>query len=568
MTAHALEHQTLHHREIGWVGRYIFSTDHKMIAKQYLLTGLFFAIMGGIMAMIFRAHLAEPGAGLLSPERYNAFVTMHGTFMIFWVAMPILLGFFGNLTIPLMIGAGDMAFPFLNMMSYWTFFLSGLAILVSLFVPGGPFAAGWTGYAPLSANPAFTGVHWGITLWVVGLALEFAAVLMGGVNFIVTPFNLRARGMSLMRLPMVIWMVVIASLLFMLSVGPLIAGALMLLFDNISGTHFYRVSGDAAGDPLLWQHLFWFFGHPEVYVILLPGLGVIAEVFTASARKPLHGYKHILYATIGAGLLSFMVWAHHMFVAGLNPMAAIGFSITTIIISIPFLILVVGLGLTLWGGSLRFNAAFLYALFAYVLFIIGGLTGLPLGATVADIQLQDTYFVVSHFHYVVFASVIMATFAAIQWWFPKLFGKMMNETLGKVHAIASFVLFNVAFIPQFILGFAGYPRRYSGYTHIPMLQGYEWLTDLITVAAILLVLAQFIFVFNFFHSLMAGRKAERNPWQASTLEWLTESPPPHLNWGGTTPVVERGPYEYAVDGATDGVDYEPQGKLMPVRMRE
>jgi cytochrome c oxidase subunit 1 len=403
---------------------------------------------------------------------------------------------------------------------------------------------------------------------VVGLALEFGAILMGGVNFIATPFNLRARGLSLMRLPMMIWMIVIPSLLFMLSVGPLIAGAIMLLFDNIAGTYFFRVSGNAAGDPLLWQHLFWFFGHPEVYVILLPAMGVIAEVFTASSRKPLHGYKHILYTTIGAGLLSFMVWAHHMFVAGLNPIAAIGFSITTIIISIPFLVIVVALGLTLWGGSLRFNAAFLYALFAYVLFIVGGLTGLQLGATVADIQLSDTYFVVAHFHYVVFASVIMSTFAALYWWFPKLFGRMMNETLGKVHATASFVLFNVVFLPQFILGFAGAPRRYAGFTQIPFLGGYEWLNDLISGAAVLLLLTQFIFVFNFFHSLMAGKKAERNPWQATTLEWQTESPPPHLNWGGMVPVVERGPYEYAADGAVDGVDYEPQGRLMPSRVRE
>jgi cytochrome c oxidase subunit 1 len=541
-----------------------------MIAKQYMFTGLSFAIIGGILAMIFRAHLAEPDAGLLTPERYNAFVTMHGTLMIFWVAMPLLLGFFGNLTIPLMIGAGDMAFPFLNMMSYWTFFLSSVVILTSMFVPGGPFAGGWTAYAPLSADSVFTGVHWGLTLWVVGLAMEFGAILMGGVNFIATPFNLRARGLSLMRLPLMIWMIVIPSLLFMLSVGPIIAGALMLLFDNVVGTYFFRVSGDAAGDPLLWQHLFWFFGHPEVYVILLPALGVMAEIFTASSRKPLHGYKHILYTTIGAGLLSFMVWAHHMFIAGLNPIAAIGFSITTIIISVPFLVIVVALGLTLWGGSLRFNAAFLYALFAYVLFIVGGLTGLQLGATVADIQLSDTYFVVAHFHYVVFASVIMSTFAAIHWWFPKLFGRMMNETLGKVHATTSFVLFNVVFLPQFILGFAGYPRRYAGFTHIPLFQGggYEWLNDLITGAAILLVLTQFIFVFNFFHSLMAGKKAERNPWQATTLEWQTESPPPHLNWGGMVPVVERGPYEYAADGAVDGVDYEPQGRLMPSRVRE
>ena len=554
----------LHHTEIGWVGRYIFSTDHKVIAKQYLFNGLFFALFGGLIAMTFRYHLASPDADILSPERYNSFVTMHGTLMIFWVAMPILLGFFGNLTIPLMIGARDMAFPFLNMMSYWTFFLSSLVIMASFFVPGGPFAAGWTGYAPLSASSDLTGVNWGINLWVSGLALEFAAVMMGGINFIATPFVLRARGMSMMRLPLVIWMVVIASLLFMLSVGPLIAGAFMLLLDKNVGTNFYLVTAEAKGDPLLWQHLFWFFGHPEVYVILIPAFGVIAEIFAASARKPLHGYKHIIYATIFAAVLSFMVWAHHMFLAGLNPLAAIGFSITTIIISVPFLVIVVAMGLTLWGGSLRFNAAFLYALFAYSIFIIGGLTGLQLGATVADIQLHDTLFVVAHFHYIIFASVILSTFAAIHWWFPKMFGRMMNETIGRVHAIGTMVLFNIVFMPMFVQGFAGYPRRYAGFGHIPLFDSYEWLTDIISGASIILVLWQFLFVYNFFYSMMAGKKAERNPWEATTLEWMTESPPPHLNWGDTVPVVDRDPYEYAVDG----VDYEPQGRLIPLPVRE
>ena len=396
----------VHHAETGWLGRYIFSTDHKVIAKQYLLNGLFFALFGGIIAMVFRSHLAMPELELLAPERYNAFVTMHGTLMIFWVAMPILLGFFGNLTIPLMIGARDMAFPFLNMMSYWTFFISSVVIMSSFFVPGGPFAAGWTGYAPLSADGSLSGVDWGVNLWAIGLALEFAAVLMGGINFIVTPFVLRARGMGLMRLPLLIWMLVIASLLFMLSVGPLIAGAFMLLFDKNFGTHFYLVTAEAKGDPLLWQHLFWFFGHPEVYVILIPGLGVICEIFPAAARKPVHGYKHIIYATIFAGVLSFMVWAHHMFMAGLNPLAAVGFSITTIIISVPFLVMIVAMGLTLWGGSIRFTAAFLYALFSYTIFIVGGLTGLPLGAVVADIQLHDTYFVVAHFHYVLIGGLL------------------------------------------------------------------------------------------------------------------------------------------------------------------
>ena len=561
-------HAAVPHAEMGWIRTYIFSTDHKMIAKQYLLNGLFFALFGGIIALMFRSHLALPEMEFLEPARYNAYVTMHGTLMIFWVAMPILLGFFGNLTIPLMIGARDMAFPLLNMMSYWTFFISSVVIMASFFVPGGPFSGGWTAYAPLSANAELTGVNWGINLWAVGLALEFAAVLMGGINFVVTPFVLRARGMSLMRLPLVIWMVVIASLLFMLSVGPLIAGTFMLLFDKNVGTHFYLVTGEAVGDPLLWQHLFWFFGHPEVYVILIPGLGVISEIFPAAARKPLHGYKHIIYATIFAGVLSFMVWAHHMFMAGLNPLAAVGFSITTIIISVPFLVIVVAMGLTLWGGSLRFSAAFLYAFFAYVIFIVGGLTGLQLGATVADIQLHDTYFVVAHFHYVIFASVILSTFAAVQWWFPKMFGRLMHEGIGKVHAISTFVLFNLVFTPMFILGFAGYPRRYSGYDHIPFLQEYAWLNDMVSLAGVVLILVQFLFVFNFFYSLIAGKKASMNPWEATTLEWSAPSPPPHLNWGDTVPVIERDPYEYAPEGVENGMDYQPQGRLLSLTARD
>ncbi|MFQ6028207.1 MAG: cbb3-type cytochrome c oxidase subunit I [Dehalococcoidia bacterium] len=549
--------QPLHHTEIGWVGRYLFSTDHKVIGKQYLFTGLFFALLSTGVTLVFRVHVANPEGELLDSATYNSFVTMHGTLMVFWVAMPILLGFFGNLTIPLMIGAKDMAFPTLNMLSFWTFLLSGVLIFASFFVPGGAFAAGWTGYAPLSADSAFTGVNWGIVLWILALALEFAAVLMGGVNFVTTPFNLRARGMGLMRLPMVVWMVMIASLLFMLSVGPLIAGALMLLFDKAVGTSFFLVSGEAAGDPLLWQHLFWFFGHPEVYVVLLPGLGIIAEIFPPAARRPFHGYKHVVYATIGAGLLSFVVWAHHMFVAGLNPGAAVGFSITTIIISVPFFIMSVHMGLVLWGGSLRFHSPFLYALYAYVIFIVGGLTGLPLGAMASDIQLHETYYVVSHFHYTFFSAAIMAAFAGIVWWFPKMFGRTMNETLGKIHSTATFVLFNFTFIPMFVLGFAGFPRRYAGYTHIDSLAAYEWVNDLIAVGVVLLILVQLIFVFNFIYSMLKEKQADKNPWQASTLEWLTESPPPHLNWGDATPVVDRGPYEYAVEG----VDYQPQGSL-------
>ncbi|MBI4245152.1 MAG: cbb3-type cytochrome c oxidase subunit I [Planctomycetes bacterium] len=549
----------------GFVSRYVFSQDHKVIGLQYLITGLIMALLGGIIAVIFRSQLAWPNREVLSPEAYNSFVTMHGTLMVFWVAMPVLIGGFGNFCIPLMIGARDMAFPTLNMLSYWTFFLSSIVILVSFFVPGGAVSAGWTAYAPLSVDARFTGVNWGMSLWLVALILEFASMLMGGVNYITTIFNLRAKGLTLMRLPMLVWMEMIAAVLFMFSVGPLIAGGGLALLDKSIGTHFFRVTAEGQGDPVLWQHLFWFFGHPEVYVVLIPGLGIIAEVITACGRKALHGYKAIVYSTIAAGVLSFVVWAHHMFVAGLNPLLAVGFSITTILISIPFFILSVAFGLTLWGGSIRITSSFLFALGGYLIFIIGGVTGLFLGAQTADIYLHDTYFVVAHFHYTFFSSIIMGTIAGIYHWFPKMFGRKMNETLGKVHAVGTFIFYNLFAFPLFFLGLAGHPRRYSSALEYDFLAKYQWIHHLATGAAIILVALQIIFIYNFFKSMFTGEKAEKNPWRATTLEWLAESPPVHGNWGNASPVVENGPYEYSVEGDSD--DFRPQGKLIPTHVK-
>ncbi|MFQ5788626.1 MAG: cbb3-type cytochrome c oxidase subunit I, partial [Thermodesulfobacteriota bacterium] len=392
----------------SFISRYIFSTDHKVIAVQFIITGLIWAIVGGLLGLFFRYELTWPETGILNPEAYNASVTLHGAIMVFWVAMPILIGGFANLCIPLMIGAKDMAFPRLNMLSYWVFFLSSLVLALSFFVTGGPASYGWTIYPPLSSDPRFTGAYLGGVLLILALAFEFVSMLMGGINYITTTINLRTKGMSMMRLPIIVWTEIIASVLFLLSVTPLIAGAVLLLLDILVGTHFFRVTAEGQGDPVLWQHLFWFFGHPEVYVVLLPAFGIIIEVFTSHSRKPVFGYKSIVYSSVVAGIISFVVWAHHMFVAGINPFLAFPFAILTIVISVPFAIMLICFSLTLWGGSIRFTAANLFAIEAFVAFIIGGLTGLFLGGQSTDIYFHDTYFVVAHFHYTLFPTAILA----------------------------------------------------------------------------------------------------------------------------------------------------------------
>jgi cytochrome c oxidase subunit 1 len=548
--------------EMSFIRKYIFSTDHKTIGKQYFITGIIMAIFGGTLAIFFRINLAHPG--FLTDSQYNAFVTYHGAIMFFWVAMPILLGGFGNALIPLMIGARDMAFPTLNMISYWTFFLSSVVLIISFFVPGGAFSGGWTMYPPLSSDPErFLGANIGTVLFILAVALEFASMLMGGVNFITTALTLRAKGMGLMRLPIFVWMQVVASLLFLFSATPLIAGAIMLLLDIILGTHFFRVEAGKIGDPILWQHLFWFFGHPEVYVILFPALGILFEVITTYARRPVFNYKLVVYATIVSGILSFVVWAHHQFVAGINPLSATGFSITTIAISVPFSMTLVAMGLTYAGGSIRFTPAMLFATFAFAMFIIGGLTGLPLGAVASDIYFHDTYFVVGHFHYTVFTIAVLSTIAGIYHWFPKMFGRRINDTFGKIHAWLTLIFYNGFAFPAFFLGLAGHPRRYATALEFGYLQKYQWVHELMTISAILLLATQVVFIIVFFYSIFAGKEeTEPNPWKSTTLEWLAPSPPPHLNWGSFAPIVERGPYEYARNGKD--IDFLPQGRLVKI----
>jgi cytochrome c oxidase subunit 1 len=550
----------VHHKEAGFWRTYVFSTDHKTISKQYLSLGLGWAVTGGFTAYLMRWQLAYPDTavpawGFIAPDYYNMLVTMHGTIMVFFVAMPILLAAFGNFLIPLMVGARDMAFPRLNMLSFWVFAVASLVLLISFFVPGGAASAGWTGYPPLSARAVYTGVEWGLNLWILALALEFASFLMGGINFLTTTINLRSPGMTFFRLPLIVWMLITASILFMLSVGPLIAGAVMLLMDRLLDTTFFLPEG--GGEPLLWQHLFWFFGHPEVYVILLPGLGMVLEVMPVFSRKPVFGYRPIIYSTIAAGGLSFVVWAHHMFVSGMNPYLAMPFSLTTIIISVPFALIVFAMIATLWGGSIRFTTPMLFALGTLSTFILGGLTGIFNGTAAVDIYIHDTYFVVAHFHYTLFTATFFAGFSGLYYWFPKFFGRMMSEALGKIHFWLTFIFFNAAFIPMHFVGLGGMMRRISDPTQYEFLQPLQPINVIITIAAILLLLGQIPFVINFFWSLFLGRIAEQNPWQANTLEWTTSSPPPHGNFGAV-PVVYRNPYEYSLPEASD--DWLPQDR--------
>jgi len=559
-SAAAGAHEAHHHAELSFWGKYIFPTDHKMIAMQYMFTGMALALVGGFMAYAFRMQLAFPGMevpgyGLVSPRDYNALITNHGAIMIFWVAMPVLVAAFGNYLIPLMVGCDDMVFPKINRLSYQIFFVSSIVLIISFFVPGGGFGGAWTAYPPLSAVAKYSMTPLGSTLWLVAVALEFVAFLLGGINFVTTAMNSRAPGMNLYRVPIVVWFIVIASILFMASVGPLIAGAIMLFMDQVVGTHFFDPA--SGGDPILWQHLFWFFGHPEVYVVLLPAIGIVAEIITVFARKKLFAYKIVLYTAFATGILSFTVWAHHQFIAGVDPRMAHIFTITTLIISVPIAEMLFVYIATLYGGSISLTTPMLWALAFIAEFLIGGVTGIFLGASGADIYFHDTYFVLAHFHYTFFPIAIIGTFAGFTFWFPKMFGKHMNETLGKIHFWGTIIPFNFIFIPLFILGVAGDHRRIYNYMHFPELARPELqnLRVLATVALLVMLAFQFVFFYNLIVSLWKGRQAEKNPWKANTLEWTAPSPPPHGNFA-ELPQVYRGPYEYSVPGR--GEDYWPQ----------
>jgi cytochrome c oxidase subunit 1 len=549
-----------HHHEVSFWSKYVFSTDHKMIAMQYMFTGMFMALIGGFFSYVFRMQIAFPGIevpgfGIVGPGQYNALVTNHGTIMIFWVAMPVLVAAFGNFLIPLMCGCDDMVFPKINRLSYQIFLLSTIVLLSSFFVPGGGFGGAWTAYPPLSAKAQYNLTDLGSSIWVVAVALEFVAFLLGGINFVTTAMNSRAPGMKMTDIPIVVWTIVVASILFMASVGPLIAGAVMLFMDQQVGTAFY--DPERGGDPLLWQHLFWFFGHPEVYVVLLPALGITADVMVVFSRKKLFAYRTVLYTIFGTGVLSFTVWAHHQFVAGIDPRMAHVFTVTTVLISVPIAEMCFVYIATLYGGSIRLTTPMLWALAFLGEFLIGGVTGIFLGASGADIYFHDTYFVLAHFHYTFFPIAIIGTFAGLTFWFPKMFGRHLDETLGKIHFWGTIIPFNLIFIPLFVLGLAGDHRRIYNYNHFPDLAipAFQNLRVLATLALLVMLAFQFVFFWNFITSLRRGRKAEDNPWKSNTLEWTVPSPPPHGNFA-KMPTVYRGPYEYSVPGRDE--DYWPQ----------
>ena len=502
--------------------------------------------------------------GIMLPEFYNELGAMHGTIMVFLGVVPLGVGFFGNLIMPLQIGAPDMAFPKLNMASYWLFLLGGLAMLASFFLPGGAANSGWTAYPPL-ANIATMGQ----TVWILAMVVLITSSLLGAVNFIVTIFQLRAEGLTWMRLPFFVWAQLITSFLLLLAFPALEAAGILQLMDRLAGTSFFMPSGlmisgeelniSGGGSVLLWQHLFWFLGHPEVYVILLPAIGVVAEVIANNIRKPLWGYKTMVYSIIFLGFMSFIVWAHHMFLTGMGTSISAFFQTTTMIISIPSIIVLTSLAISLWGGSIRFNTPMLFALSFIPMFAIGGLTGLPLGLAAPDIQLHDTYYVIGHFHYIVAPGVIFGIFAGIYYWYPKFTGRKMSEFLGQLHFWPSLICMNLIFMPMMIQGLAGMSRRmYDGGAQYSHNQGVLDLNITISMAAWTLALAQIPFVINFIMSFFVGKKVNTNPWDATTLEWQTPTPPGHGNGFDSSLKVYRGPYEYSVPGETK--DFTPQNQ--------
>jgi cytochrome c oxidase subunit I len=547
----------------GFIRKYIFSLDHKVIGLQYFFLALTAVFVGMFLSLLMRIHMIWPTAdlpffGQIKPETYLSLLTMHGTIMVFFVLTTAPQGGFGNYFLPIQIGAPDMAFPVLNMLSFWTTFVAFVVILAAFFVTGGPPLHGWTGYAPLSAlTNSGPGEQLGADLWITSIAIFCIASLMGALNFITTTLDMRAKGMTMMRMPLTVWAWFVTAVLGLLAFGVLLSAGILLLLDRNLGTSFYiplvvvngQVMGHKGGSPLLWQHLFWFFGHPEVYIAILPGMGVASQVLSTFSRKPIFGYKAMVYAIMGIGFLGFMVWGHHMFMSGMSPYSAFAFSIMTMAIGVPSAIKTFNWLGTLYHGRVRFHTPMLYAIGFVSLFVSGGLSGPFLAQPVLDIPLHDTAFVVAHFHLIMGVAAIFGIFAATYYWFPKMFGRMMNERLGRIHFFITLIGAYCIFMPMHYLGMAGQPRRYSQFTELAYLQHLIPLNRFITYAAIITISGQLIFLFNLFWSMFKGPKASDNPWEATTLEWTTATPPPHDNFGGVTPVVYHGPYEYSVPGA-------------------
>ena len=569
------------HHEQSFIFKYIFSTDHKTIAKQFLITGIFWAILGGGLSVLFRLQLGFPdmdmgflqpflgdwisNSGKLDPEFYLAMITMHGTIMVFFVLTAGLSGTFSNYLIPLQLGARDMASGFMNLLSYWFFFLSSVIMFISMFLSTGPASGGWTIYPPLSALPqAMSGSGMGMTLWLVSMVFFIASTLLGGINYITTVINLRTEGMTFRRMPLTIWAFFITAILGLLSFPVLVACVLLLVFDRSFGTSFYLseifIGGEAlpnlGGSPILFQHLFWFLGHPEVYIVILPALGITSEVISTNSRKPIFGYTAMIGSILAIAFLSFIVWAHHMFITGMNPFLGSIFMFLTLIIAIPSAVKAFNYITTLWKGNLVFTPAMLFSIGLVSFFISGGLTGLFLGNAAIDINLHDTYFVVAHFHLVMGSAAFFGLLAGVYHWFPKMFGRMMDEKLGYIHFWLTFVGVYLVFFPLHYIGIAGFPRRYYSFTNFDAFSSFVDLNSFVTVAAAITFGAQFIFLFNFFYNIFKGKKAPLNPWNSNTLEWTTPRVPGHGNWPGEIPKVYRWPYDYSKPGAKD--DFIPQ----------
>ncbi|MFZ0951921.1 MAG: cbb3-type cytochrome c oxidase subunit I [Candidatus Sulfotelmatobacter sp.] len=551
------------HAPQGFIRKYIFSLDHKVIGMQYFFLALTAVFVGMFLSLLMRIHLVWPGAvlplvGEIKPETYLSLLTMHGTIMVFFVLTTAPQGGFGNYFLPIQIGAPDMAFPVLNMLSFWTTFVGFVVIIAAFFVTGGAPLHGWTGYPPLSAvQSAGPGEGLGADLWITSIAIFCLASLMGALNFLTTTLDMRAKGMTMMRMPLTVWSWFITAILGLLAFGVLLSAGILLLMDRNLGTSFYvplvvvngQIMQHKGGSPLLWQHLFWFFGHPEVYIAILPGMGVTSQILSTFSRKPIFGYKAMVYAMLSIGFLGFMVWGHHMFMSGMSPYSAFAFSLLTMCIGVPSAIKTFNWLGTMHRGHIRFQTPMLYAIGFVSLFVSGGLSGPFLAQPVLDIQLHDTYFVVGHFHLIMGVAAIFGMFAATYYWFPKMFGRMMNETWGRVHFFITLIGTYAIFMPMHYLGIAGGTRRYSQYTEVAYLVKLMPIHRFMTYAAIITIAAQFIFVINLFWSMFKGKKASDNPWEATTLEWTTATPPPHDNFGGVTPVVYHGPYEYGVPGA-------------------
>jgi len=577
--SHTADHA---HHEMGFLHKYIFSTDHKIIGIQYLITAMAMAIVGGLLSMLMRYQLGWPEAmsplmakifpvayagNVMEPGFYISLVTMHGTIMVFFLFTAVLTGGFGNFLIPLQIGARDMAFPFLNALSYWIFLVSCVVIFSALFVTAGAPMGGWTAYAPLSAIPtAAPGQATGMTLWIIAIALFSASGLMGGLNYITTILTMRAKGLSMMRLPLTQWSLLITATLGLLAFPVLLGAAILLTFDRLGGTSFFVPAGliigstpvdHSGGHPLLWQHLFWFFGHPEVYIVILPAMGMASDILSTFCRKPIFSYKMMVYSMVAISVLSFIVWGHHMFVSGMNPFLGSVFTLTTLLIAVPSAVKTFNWLGTVWGARIRFTAAGLFAIGFVSMFVSGGLSGIFLGTSALDIQLQDTYFVVAHFHLVMAIAPLFAAFAGLYFWFPKMFGRFMNETLGKIHFWFTFAGVYCVFFPMHILGIGGQMRRIYDPMSYTFLQAQQPVNVFISLSAFVLGAAQLIFLANFFISIFAGKRAlENNPWHATTLEWTAPCPPGHGNWGAELPEVYRWPFDFSVPGEKE--DFIPQ----------